>query len=66
MQSQKSLTLGWHSLSEWGSDSIACYFAFEGRQYNGYATQLLNNSTIDLVTRPKIVDTQLMLMVKMR
>jgi len=66
MQTQKSLTLSWRSNSQWGSDRVACWFAHKGSQYNGYATQRLNQFTITLLTTPKIVDAELKLICKMR
>jgi len=37
LQDQKLLTLRWRLLSQWGSDHVACCFAYKGRHYNGYA-----------------------------
>ena len=36
VQDQKSLTLRWRSFSEWGSDRIACPFAYKDCQFIGY------------------------------
>jgi len=65
MPSLKLLTLGGRSFSEWGSDHVACSFAYKGGQYNRYATQRLNHITITLFTRPKFVDAPLTLIFKM-
>jgi len=37
MQTQKSLTLRWLSISQWGSDHVSPCFVCKGGQYVGYA-----------------------------
>jgi hypothetical protein len=36
MQDQKSLSLGWHSITEWGRGHVAFPFGYKGSQHCDY------------------------------
>jgi len=61
MQRQKSLMLGWLSFSELGSNCVTYCFAYKCSQYIGYAKQQPIHFPITLLTRTKIIDAPLML-----
>jgi hypothetical protein len=63
--SQKSLTLHWYSVSEWGSDRVVYCFAKEGCQYVGYGKQWPGHVSITIHTRLKIIDAPLTLIFRM-
>jgi len=66
MHSRKSLTLRWSSFSERGSDCVIYSFAKKGCQYACYGWFRPRHHSITVLTRLKIVDTPLTLIVKMR
>jgi len=65
MQHPKLLTLCWRSFSDWGWDHVAFSFAHQGCQYVDYRYQRANGIPMDLLIRPKTVDTPLTLTFRM-
>ena len=65
LHDQKLLTLRRRSFSRWGRERFAFFFASKGCQYCCYFKPLLNYFIITRLIRPKIVDTLLMLTIKM-
>jgi len=65
-QDRKSLTLCWHSFSWWGREGIAICWAYKGGQKFFYDWLQCIGSVITPDAWPKIVDTPLMLILKMR
>ena len=61
MQHTKSLTLCWHSFSEWRCDYVAFCFPNKGCQHIDYGSQWGNCVTIHFLVRLKIVDALLTL-----
>jgi len=61
MHSQKSLTFRWSSFSEGGSQCVVYCFAKKNRQYAHYGYFRPRHHSIAVLTRLKIVDTPLML-----
>jgi len=61
LHDQKSLTLRWHSISEWGREREARSFAYKASQYRIYewSQPIAKQSTND--ARPKIFDSPLTL-----
>ena len=64
MEDKKSLKLHWRSFAEWGSESVASYFAYECWRYNGWVNSWPNWIVITSLTWPKFVDALLMLHVQ--
>ena len=66
MQDQKLLMLHWRSFSEWGRKNVTFFFAYKGSLYLIYerlhpiATQITHDA------RPKIIDSLLTLILRMR
>ena len=61
LQDQKSLTLRWRSVSEWGSDRVAICFVNYNCQQVGFAWPWPIQYSITLRIRPKIIDAPVML-----
>ena len=66
LQDQILLTLCWRSFSAWGCYRLAVTFAYTGGQYVRYGQQRANHFPINRLTRPKIIDSPLMLIFRMR
>jgi len=61
LQDEKSLTLPCPSISEWGRDREAHFFAYKASQYLIYEWSQPIAKQISNDARPKIVDASLML-----
>jgi len=64
-QDHKSLTLRCRSFSQWGSDHGAGSFAYESCRYIGYEYERPNRCVISVLTKPRIVDALLTLILTM-
>jgi len=65
MQSQNSLTLHWHSFSEWGNDNVAFSFAYNGCHYIQYVYPLPDHLVIIWLKGQNIVEAPLTLIFMM-
>ena len=65
LQVQKSLTLRWLSFPEWCSDHVAVSCAYTRCQYISYTLQQPSHYSITILTRPKIINTPLKVILSM-